>query len=232
MRDLLVVLPSRRPHNVARLWEAMQRTCRGDTTLLVGIDDDDPKRDDYPLPTYPDGKIDGPYAEIAPWPGSIVAWINKLAIPRTDKYQFIGHIGDDVLPRTVGWDVRVMEALGKTPFVHANDLYALRPPGALACHVFCRSEVISALGYFGLPTLKSQYVDDAWTAWGHACGITFLEDVVLEHMHPSVGKAPFDEIYARSAANMPQGQQAFLAYCRDALAADIAKIRAVTDVHH
>ena len=36
-RDLVLVVPSRgRPHNVARLIEAMDATCRGDTTLILG----------------------------------------------------------------------------------------------------------------------------------------------------------------------------------------------------
>lgn len=219
MRDLLVAVPSRRPHNTARLWEAMQRTCRGDTTLLVGVDDDDPARDSYP---------DGPEYEIRPHPGSVVGWINALTVPRAGQYRFTGHIGDDNLPQTPGWDVRLMEALGKTPFAFGNDLYPFRPPGALCCHVFCRSEVIAALGYLGPPAFQSMYVDDAWMAWGRACGITFLEDVNLEHLHWTAGKSPLDETYSRSAANMESGQGVFAAYCRQQLETDVATIRAVT----
>jgi hypothetical protein len=48
MGDLAVLVPSReRPHNIARLIEAMDKTCRGDTTLIVGVDEDEPHLDEY-----------------------------------------------------------------------------------------------------------------------------------------------------------------------------------------
>jgi hypothetical protein len=219
VKDLLVVVPTRRPGNAARLWDAMQETCRGDTTLVLGVDDDDPARDSYP---------DGPEYEVLPYPGSVVAWINALAVPRASEYRFTGTLGDDNLPRTAGWDVLLMKALEKTPFAFPNDLYPLRPPGTLCCHVFCRSEIVTALGYLGPPAFLSMYVDNVWTEWGNACGITFLDDVIVEHLHFTAGKAELDEVYARSSANMGQGQQAFWVYCQTQLAADVSTIRAVT----
>ena len=42
MTDLAVLVPSRgRPANVARLIEACAKTCRADTILHFGFDDDD-----------------------------------------------------------------------------------------------------------------------------------------------------------------------------------------------
>ena len=217
MKDLLLVVPSRgRPANLGRLWDAMQKTCRGDTTLLVGIDNDDPTWWVYP---------DGPEYVVENGLHQVVAWINHLAVPRTGEYRFIGTIGDDNVPLTDGWDVAMMTALEKTPFAFGNDLYPFRPPGALCCHVFCRSEVIDALGYFGPPVLRHAYVDDAWMAWGTACGITFREDVIIEHLHYTSG-APNDDTYARSLALMTADQAAFVTYCRDGLAADITTITA------
>lgn len=216
--DLLVVVPSRgRPHNIARLREAMGQTCRGDTTLLVGLDADDPA-----LPGYAPGAC-----AVRGGLRQAVAWINELAVPRAGSYRFTGHIGDDNVPRTVGWDVRIMEALGKTPFAFANDLYPLRAPGSLACHIFCRSAVVRALGYLGPPMLRHQYVDNAWTAWGQATGITFLEDVIIEHMHWGAGKASTDDSYRESAACLQEDAANFAAYCSDpeGLARDIRKIR-------
>lgn len=218
MNDLLVAVPSRRPHNVARLWDAMQETCQGDTTLLVGVDDDD-NFAAYPV---------GPAYMVMPRM-SVVAWINALTVQHAGAFKAIGHIGDDNIPRTPGWDVRIMGALKVVPFAFANDLYPHRPPGALCCHVFMRSEIVAALGYFAPPCFQSMYVDDSWMAWGNACGINFLEDVVLEHMHYTAGKAPVDEIYARSAAYMDSGRLVYMQYCQEQLPADIATIRAVTE---
>ena len=224
MKDLLLVVPSRgRPGNIARLWEAMQATCQGDTTLLVGLDADDPTAQSYPQ---------GPVYRARAGLRQVVVWINELTMPLmggsspVSDYRYIGHIGDDNVPRTKGWDVRVMEALELTPFAFGNDLYPYRPPGALCCHVFCRSEVIRALGYLGPPSLRHMYVDDVWMAWGQAAGITFLQDVIIEHLHYSAGKSEPDDNYRESAVYFGADSAAYTAYCNDpaGLGADIRKL--------
>jgi hypothetical protein len=216
--DLALVVPSRgRPQNIARLQDAMAQTCRGDTTLVVGLDEDDPQRPAYPA---------GPQYEVRDGLHQVVAWVNELAVPLARTYRFIGHIGDDNVPRTVGWDVRAMEALEKTPFAFGNDLYP-RQPGSLCCHIFCRSEVIRALGYLGPPSLRHMWVDNIWFDWGQAAGITYMHDVIIEHLHYTAGKSQPDENYIRSSVHMAADQAAYTAYCssRDGLAADIRKIR-------
>ena len=83
----------------------MDQTCRGDTRLVVGVDDDDPTLDDYKA-------IAG--CELVVKPGlhhRLVDWLNVLADPLSVQYKALGHIGDDNVPLTDGWDVRVMERL-------------------------------------------------------------------------------------------------------------------------
>jgi hypothetical protein len=231
MRDLLLVVPSRgRPQSVDRLWTAMQETCRGQTDLVVGLDEDDPLLLEYSETGLDPASGDlsgGPEFVIESGLHQVVAWVNHLAVPRAQDYRFTGHIGDDNLPVTEGWDVAIMEALGKTPFAFGNDLYALRPPGSLCCHIFMRSEIIAALGYFGPPCLRHSYVDDVWMAWGKAAGITFLDDVIIEHLHDTVGKSEPDSNYRASRALMGADSVAYARYCADddGLAADIRKIR-------
>lgn len=201
----------------------MAQTCRGDTSLLVGLDDDDPA-----LPEYL--ALDSSVRDqmtVEPDLHQVVAWMNRLAMPNADGYKYIGHIGDDNVPSTIGWDVAIMEALEKTPFAFGNDLYPHRPPGALCCHVFMRSEVIRALGYFGPPSLRHSYVDDVWMRWGGAAGITFLANVIIEHLHHTAGKSPMDLNYAVSGALMGDDSVAFTQYCAEGLDEDIKKILAV-----
>jgi len=221
VNDLLLAVPSRmRPHNIERLRDAMAATCRGDTHLLVGLDDDDPARDQYP---------EGVGYVVRSGLRYVVPWVNELAVPRTGEYRFIGHVNDDNVPKTVGWDVQIMEALEKTPFAFGNDLYP-RTPGELCCHVFMRSEVVRALRYFGPPCLRHMWVDVTWMQWGKACGITYLHDVIIEHCHYTNGKALVDDSYRASTALMAVDEAAYNAYCADpeGLAADIGKIAAVT----
>lgn len=221
MGELAVIVPSRgRPQNIARLIEAMNQTCRADTTLIVGVDDDDPCREQYQAFT-------GCKVVVQPR-RRLVHWLNDLAVPRTSKYRFIGHIGDDNVPRTVGWDTRIIESLKGNLFCFGDDLDPGRVPGSLSIHIFMRSDVIRRLGYMGPPSIQHMYVDPVWYAWGQATSIEFLPDVVLEHMHYTVaGKAPIDESYQASTALIPSDCGNYNAYCDTGLNADIAKLDGV-----
>ncbi len=240
MKDLLVAVPSRgRPHNVKRLLDSMTATCRGDTTLVLGLDDDDPQLDGYVqlMPHAPAGwrPPAGTHGMVTPTDGrawelevrsglrQVVAWINELAVPRVGKYRYIGHVGDDNTFDTDGWDVEIMEALEKTPFAFGNDYYP-RTPGSLCCHVFTRSEVIRRLGYFGPPEILHMYVDVAWMAWGRKCGITYLHEVDIPHHHYTLGH-PVDDSYRTSSNLIPSDLERWHDYCNSGhLNEDIVKI--------
>ena len=220
MKDFGIFVPSLgRPHSIERLRDTMASTCRGDTHLIVGLNEEDPRRGEYP-----------PGIEYVVRPGirGVVAWLNELAVPRAGDFRFIGALGDDHVPKTVGWDLRMAGALGKTPFAFGNDLYP-RTPGELPTHIFTRSEVVRALGYLGVPRFRHMYVDAGWKRWGEAIGITYLDDVIIEHLHYTVGKSPVDATYAASAPLMGPDEVAYRAYCADpdGLEADIGRIKAV-----
>lgn len=200
-----------------RLAQEMAATCRGGTSLVVGLDEDDADRYE---------RLDGVEYEVRKGLLGFGAWANELAVPRAGDYRFIGALGDDCVPRTPGWDEAIMGALEHTPFAFADDLYALRAPGVLATHVFTRGSVIRALGYLAVPSLRHYYIDNAWTEWGRACGMTFLPDTVIEHMHWSAGKSRPDATYSRPQQLFGSGQPAFEEYCRSGgLDRDIAVIR-------
>jgi hypothetical protein len=198
----------------------MDQTCRGDTTLVVGVDDDDPTLGEY---------LGFQGCELVVWSGlhrQLVRWLNGLAVTRTRDYQFLGHIGDDNIPRTVGWDVRVMESLKDHLFCFADDLDPGREPGSLSLTIFMRSEVVDTLGYMGPPQIQHMYVDPVWFAWGKATSIEFLSDVVIEHAHYTLGKAPRDLSYTLSTGLIPLDCASYNDYCDDpnGLNRDIARL--------
>jgi hypothetical protein len=88
--------------------------------------------------------------------------------------------------------------------------------------------VIQKLGYMAPPSLKHMWADPVWWEWGKAVGMEFMPEVVIEHLHPSVGKAEMDESYHASLAQEERDRRAYENYCADpgGLAADIAKLRA------
>jgi len=203
--QLGMLIPSRgRPHNAARLWNAMKATCGSRTTLILGLDADDPALDQYPA---------GPAYVIQDGLRYVTAWVNHLAIATYGRFEFIGHFGDDNEPVTPGWDDRVRKSLGTHLFCFADDQYPTRPPGSLSCHIFMRAEVVKTLGYMGPPEISHMLVDVAWYAWFLATGGEFLADVKIPHRHYTTG-APHDETYARSWAQTADNHRAWHAYSR------------------
>ena len=217
----MLAVPSRgRPHNIARMIGAMEATCTAETDLLVGLDEDDPARSQYPDPF--DNAVS---YEVRPDLRKVTAWTNHLVSLHTDDYRAFGQVGDDNTFATPGWDTAILGALAETPFAFGNDQYPSRVPGTLSCHVFMRAEVVKALGYFGPPEIAHMYVDVAWYAWGTACGITYLHDVLIPHLHYTTGAAPGDATYSNSYAGTYEDMAAWHAYGRSGrLNADIRKL--------
>lgn len=199
----------------------MDQTCRGHTLLVVGVDDDDPALDDYLA-------IGG--CRIVTQHGlrgRLVDWLNVLSAEYAQSYRYLGHIGDDNIPSTDGWDVRVVESLaaqGDIGFCFGDDLDPGRTKGSLTIHIFMTSEVVRRLGYMGPPSIAHMYVDVCWQAWGTATSLEYLPDVILEHRHYSLGKAKIDESYAASTALIPADCGRYHDYCRDTLNDDIRKL--------
>ena len=228
MNDLLVAVPSRgRPQNITRLIDAMRETCTGDTHLVVGLDHDDPRLDEYLLiAEQSTGHVI--FDVQAQGLRQVVALTNFLTVPRAPYYRFVGHIGDDNVPRTIGWDSRIIETLEqKGGICFGDDLYPGREKGTLTIHAFMDTQIVRTLGYFGPPEIKHMYVDVVWQAWGEKVGLTYLSDVIIEHLHYTAGKAQSDESYQASTGLIPTDLANFNAYCDSGrLNADLAKLGA------
>lgn len=137
----------------------------------------------------------------------------------------VGFIGDDHRMRTPGWDRRLADAAGDWGIAYGNDL--LR--GAdLPTAVVMSADLIRVLRKMAPEELWHMYCDDYWMSLGDELGrITYLDDVVIEHLHPSAGKAELDDSYRQT--NSPEvfarDADAWLAYVQGGLLAqDVAAI--------
>lgn len=132
--------------------------------------------------------------------GTLNHWARFLTGPEADEtFTHVGFMGDDHRPQSARWDTRLMEAAGKG-IAYGNDLNMGRKlPTAVVMHV----DIVRALGRMAPPALAHLYVDNYWLELGRALDqITYLDNVVIEHMHPSIGKGPDDEQYRR--VNSPE----------------------------
>jgi len=226
MADLVVVVPSRgRPEQAHSLLVAFKATCTADTQLVFAVDDNDPTADDYPGAAC---VFTSPSRNMGEALHNAVAYFTDDRVIGGPPFA-VGFMGDDHLPRTRGWDAAYLDALREMGIgiVFGNDL---AQGAGLATQCAMTSNIIRTLGYMAPRSLVHLWFDNFWMSLGVAANcIRYLPDVVIEHRHPTVGKAAWDENYAR--VNSPQmhahDEAAFAAYCRDQLSVDVAKVMAL-----
>lgn len=227
--DLLVIIPTRgRPQAVMSLVRAWHET--GATAdLLFAVDTDDPELDAYKREAakLKSSQFRFVYGKRLRLCGTL----NQQAVKAAKKYQYLAFLGDDHRPRTAGWDERIRICLSGGPgVVYGNDLLmGERMPTAVAM----TSDIVRALGYFSPPTLVHLCLDLCWLDWGRGMGrITYLDDMVIEHLHPANGKAELDAGYeeVNSPEQVSADSAAYYDY-RDngGLDADLAKLRKLVE---
>ena len=188
MRNLVVLVPSRnRPENIAELIKSLDET-ETESDLIVIIDDDEPQQDAYlqlgcdVLMVEKNGK-------------GMAKPLNFAARHYANKYRHFAFLGDDHRPRTKNWDVHFINALDElgTGLVYGNDLLQGKN---LATAIAMTGDIVRALGGMVPPDMIHLYLDNFWMQLGQDLNaMTYLDDVILEHMHPIAGKAQWDEGY-------------------------------------
>lgn len=202
---LAVIVPTRgRPQNAARLATAFKDTDSLNAVPVFVADEDDPE-----LPGYRKLLDDGVLPRLMVQSRSngrgLCAALNYAAIRYAEVYEAIGFMGDDHLPRTIGWDDRVLDALDSLEprIVYGNDLLQ---GAALPTAVFMQSRMIRAMGMMAPRVMRHLYLDNFWKELGESLnGLVYLDDVIIEHLHPVNGKAEWDERY--KAVNAPEADR-------------------------
>lgn len=230
--DLLVIIPTRgRPQAVPELVAAWDET--GATAdLLFAVDTDDPE-----LAAYKQHaatlKADPRFRFTFGKRRRLVGTLNQQAVKAAKTYRFLAFLGDDHRPRPAAmpWDARIRECLSGGPgIVYGNDLLQGEK---MATAVAMTSDIVATLSYMAPPSMVHLCVDLVWVAWGKGMGrITYLPDMVIEHLHPAASKADMDAVYeeCNSEAQVSADTAAFYEY-RDGggLEADLAKLRKLVE---
>ena len=90
------------------------------------------------------------------------------------------------------------------------------------------SNIVTTLGYFVMPGGVHLFLDNFWMAIGSGIDrLRYLDDVVLEHLHPQLGKGEWDDTYveANADATWSADEATFNAYVANDLATDLEKLR-------
>lgn len=226
--DLLVIIPTRgRPQAVPEIVQAWDDT--GATAdLLFAVDTDDPELAAYKKHAAElkgDGRIRFTFGKRR----RLVGTLNQQAVKAAKTYRYLAFLGDDHRPRPAAmpWDARIRACLSAGPgVVYGNDLLQGE---AMATAVAMTSDIVTTLDYMAPPALVHLCVDLVWVQWGRGMGrITYLDDMVIEHLHPANGKAVVDQGYeeCNSPEQVSADSAAYYDY-RDngGLEADLVKLR-------
>jgi hypothetical protein len=216
--DLLVIVPSRgRPQSIARLLSAVHETRRIGTHVHVAVDEDDET-----LPQYEAvmAKAGGEHdvLETGPRKG-LCAWTNEVAVRRAGEYPFLASFGDDMVPRTPGWDkalCRAITDMGGTGLAYPWDGIREDVPEA----VVMSSDIVAALGWMCMPELSHWYPDNCWADLGRGAGcIRHLRAVAVDHV-----RGRTDATAIGNSKTLDADRDAYWAWRRGRAAEDIKTV--------
>jgi hypothetical protein len=235
---LLIIVPTRaRPHHVGRIIQAWEETGAPECAdLLLAVDNDDPT-----LRAYDDAVTEAleenrdrswlDIAAMGPWQ-PMVSKLNAAAIANANSYTALGFAGDDHLPRTPGWARRYLEVLSRgIGIVHGDDG---RWHGTLCTEWAMSAEIVARLERMVPADVGHLYCDNAVQQLGREAGcLTYLPDVLIEHMHPDVSKGELDAGYVtvNSREQYAADGLAFRRWRRYARARQVAAVRVLRARH-
>ena len=227
--DLLVIIPTRgRPQAIPEIMQAWDDTS-ATADVLFAVDTDDPELAAYKkhAAAYKaDSRVRFTFGKRR----RLVGTLNAQAVKAAKTYRFLAFMGDDHRPRPAAmpWDARIRECLSGGPgIVYGNDLLQGEK---MATAVAMTSDIVDTLGYMCPPAMVHLCVDLVWVAWGNAMQrITYLDDMVIEHLHPAAQKADMDSGYEE--CNRPEqvasDSVAYHAYMQGEFKVDSDKLKAL-----
>lgn len=234
---ILVVIPTRgRPQRAGDVLHAIRKTAAlPDTRPVLVVDRDDPLFSQY------QAVADGPDRKRFGWDpdhtwligldpaetGDLVRATNSAAVRLVYEHPdaIIGNWGDDHVPRTDGWDKAVTAALREPGIAYGDDMFQHEK---LPTAPFISAAIVNALGWYFLPELEHQFVDNAVRDVGVQLGrYHYLPDAIIEHDHPFAGKSTWDPGYERANSEgvIERDRVAYERWRETRMAADIERVR-------
>lgn len=181
---LSLLVPSRkRPDALRRMYQSALDTAEGEIECVVYIDNDDDSYDDLDMPNLV--KVYGPRIVLSSM------W-NRCQEEANGEYYM--HCGDDNIFRTQGWDTKILDAFpdDKIAFVHGRD-GSPQDNIPFGTHGFLHKKWVDAVGYFVPPYFSCDWNDTWLNDVSNMIGRhIFVDDVLIEHMHPAWGKRSHD----------------------------------------
>jgi len=184
-----LLIPTRqRPEMLKRVYDSAFNLAShpGLVELIYYVDNDDKSYDDLNL--YNATKVSGPRDVLSK------AW-NCCYDSSTGE--IVWHGGDDNIFRTESWDDVVRDTFEEYPdriaFIWGNDGNGESERNGFATHGFLHKNWVDTVGRFLPPYFVSDYNDTWLNEIAHAIDRHRHIDIMIEHMHFSLGKSEKDQ---------------------------------------
>jgi len=196
MTKSVIIVPTRgRPQNAKRLLKAWKDT-KAVADLYFVCDIDDWSMRDYQA--LDDINIITNHITAAGMAQPLnMAAMMLLDDTKYDRYSYFGFMGDDHVPRTEYWDYKLALQLppNKNGIAYGNDLLQ---GGNLPTACLMTRGIVENLKGMVQPGAKHLYLDNFWKQLGQDINsLHYVENIVIEHMHPLAAKGQMDDHYAR-----------------------------------
>jgi hypothetical protein len=193
---LAVIVPTRsRPHQIEPIAQAWGRTgAWGVADLIFVIDQDDPRVNDYlhEMANY----VQVQRVVAREWE-PLVPKLNRWALQAASDYAGVAFMGDDHIPRTTMWaHYLIKEAMVRRPSIaYGRDGHHDRD---LPTWWSMSSDIVLALEGMVPAPVEHLFCDNAVKLLGgQTRSLIYLDEVLIEHMHPAAGKGEPDAQYKR-----------------------------------
>lgn len=197
--------------NVPRFFAAAKAT--GMTTPGVLVVD----HADYQANAYDYDELDLPAnwsVHLVTGGGCAAATREAMADLFTEETQWIGWLGDDIIPETEHWDVKTIRQLNGWNVVSTDD--GAHAPHKLNGISVWSGDLVRAVGYLFPTGLQHMYLDDVWEVLGRATACWQCDMSVMgRHAHASWGaEKDRDPTFVKTNSRWPEDDRAFQNWMR------------------
>lgn len=220
-KKMLIVCPSReRMEKLKEMVKSFNEKTSPQTALLIMLDNDDPQLEEYK-------EFLGVKTAYHIGTRKTTTSLFNEVFQMFPDFQYYGLTNDDFVYLTAVWDVKLMgdiEEMEGWGIAYGDDRVAGEK---YPSHTIISGNIVRALGWLQLPSLKHLCGDWVWGTIGKGIGrLHYDQNVIIQHKHPFDKKTLPDAIFEKTnSQQMYQiDQEAYRRWARTQAKKDIAKI--------
>ncbi len=201
MKKLLLICPSRaRPFKIMEMVHSVDKTIdHNHTDLIVLLDKDDDTVGQYfeKLPPWVSVKV---YDRIGD--ETLTTEIINRIFEEKRLYDYYSVTNDDIVYKTPGWDKALCQPLkiscgqDDTMLEKYGEIAAFVQPSQFPITSVIDGDIVRAIGWLQMPTLRHSCGDNIWFWIGKRCDLLYVDiNYHTDHNSPYFGRGEEDKTY-------------------------------------